>query len=212
MIVVAIVGTLAALATYGVRRYVAMSKSAEAIQSLGGIGNAVVAASARESMSADILEAGTTAGIGGGKVVGSTSGKGKSGGGGATVTFSVPGLCGSSEAVPKQFNMVAGKKYQSTPAEWNTGDISTGWHCLRFNKQQAQYYQYRYKLGGPPITVRLPKGGAPPGIPLERQWSAYARGDLDGDGETSWFVMYGAVNNERQAFRGPAIGIADQDE
>ena len=44
MIVVAIIGVLAALAVYGVRKYVLNAKTAEARSSLGAIGKAQIAA------------------------------------------------------------------------------------------------------------------------------------------------------------------------
>jgi type IV pilus assembly protein PilA len=60
MIVVAIVGILAVLAAYGVRKYVANSKTAEARNSVGQIGKDAQTAFERESMKSIILSSGTT--------------------------------------------------------------------------------------------------------------------------------------------------------
>src|SRR5512135_2345307 len=55
MIVVAIIGVLAALAIYGVRRYLASSKTAEAKNTIGAISRAAVAAYERESAQNQLL-------------------------------------------------------------------------------------------------------------------------------------------------------------
>src|SRR4026209_417423 len=62
MIVVAIVGVLAALAIYGVQRYIANAKTAEAKNSIGQISKDAQSAFAREHMStSDVMAAGDTA-------------------------------------------------------------------------------------------------------------------------------------------------------
>jgi len=62
MIVVAIVGVLAALAIYGVQRYIANAKTAEAKNSIGQISKDAQSAFAREHMStAEVMKAGDTA-------------------------------------------------------------------------------------------------------------------------------------------------------
>src|SRR6476620_9079915 len=58
MIVVAIVGVLAVLAVYGVRKYIANSKTAEARNSLGQIGKDAVTAFEGERMSNTVLAEG----------------------------------------------------------------------------------------------------------------------------------------------------------
>src|SRR5947209_8402374 len=62
MIVVAIVGVLAALAIYGVRRYLLNAKTAEVRNSVGQMAKDAKTAFERESMSATIVAAGTSAG------------------------------------------------------------------------------------------------------------------------------------------------------
>ena len=60
MIVVAIIGILAALAVYGVRRYLVSAKTAEAKEMLGRIGKDATAAYQREQMGGSIIELGGT--------------------------------------------------------------------------------------------------------------------------------------------------------
>src|SRR5579859_7176715 len=62
MIVVAIVGILAVLAIYGVRKYLANAKTAEARNSLGQMGKDQAAEYEQESMSGATLAPGGTAG------------------------------------------------------------------------------------------------------------------------------------------------------
>ena len=63
MIVVAIVGVLAALAIYGVRKYIANAKTAEARNSLGQIGKDASSAYAREGMAGSVLALGSVADV-----------------------------------------------------------------------------------------------------------------------------------------------------
>ena len=122
MIVVAIVGVLAALAIYGVRKYLLNSKTAEAKNALGQMAKDAKTAYERESMSATIIAPGSSADL---------SAK----------------LCDTVEfAVPVTIASVTGKKYQSTNEEWmHEGDIPhKGWPCLKFSMSDPQYYQYWY--------------------------------------------------------------------
>src|SRR5712664_1636772 len=63
MIVVAIVGVLAVLAIYGVRKYIANSKTAEARNSLGQIGKDAATAYEKESMAASVLTQGASTAV-----------------------------------------------------------------------------------------------------------------------------------------------------
>src|ERR1700730_8800972 len=63
MIVVAIVGILAVLAVYGVRKYIANAKTAEARNALGQIAKDSVSAYEKESMAGGILAPGGTTGV-----------------------------------------------------------------------------------------------------------------------------------------------------
>ena len=119
MIVVAIVGVLAALAIYGVRRYIINAKTAEARNSIGQMSKDASTAYSREGMAASILSLGTSTGV---------SNR----------------LCSGSTTVPSTIGNVQGKKYQSSPSEWTGADQYTGWTCLKFSMQDPQYYMYTY--------------------------------------------------------------------
>lgn len=115
MIVVAIIGVLAALAIYGVRKYLANAKSAEARTAIGRIAKDAASAWDRESMAPGVMSLGSSAAI-------SRS------------------LCPTSSAIPTALASVGGAKYQSSPGEWR----QAGWSCLRFSMDGPQYYQYQY--------------------------------------------------------------------
>lgn len=120
MIVVAIVGILAALAIYGVRKYMANAKSAEARNSLGQITKDAASAYNREHMAAAIIADGAGAGVSN-------------------------QLCkAAAKKVPDDKAKIKGQKYQSFASEWDEGDKDTGWQCLKFSMAQAQYYMYGY--------------------------------------------------------------------
>ena len=118
MIVVAIIGILAALAIYGVRRYLTNAKTGEAKQNLGRLVKDAIAAYERESMDGDLLSAGSS-------------------------VPSVHKLCASAgAAVPA--TVPKGSKIQVNPADWAAGDKETGWACLKFSVSSPVYYQYSY--------------------------------------------------------------------
>jgi type IV pilus assembly protein PilA len=121
MIVVAIVGILAVLAIYGVRKYLANAKSAEATNSLGQIAKNAAAAYEQESMSPSTLPQGSAAGLS-------------------------RQLCKSASAsVPSTIARVSGQKYQSVASEWNTDAVgNSGFACLKFTMDAPQYFQYSY--------------------------------------------------------------------
>ncbi len=125
MIVVAIVGILAVLAIYGVRKYLANAKTAEARNALGRIANAAVTAYENEKMAASVLPQG----------------------GSSTLSRA---LCKSSSvSVPGSASSIQGKKYQSTAADWAADSAgNSGFTCLQFSVDQPQYYMYHYTAGG----------------------------------------------------------------
>ncbi|HEY4016277.1 MAG TPA: prepilin-type N-terminal cleavage/methylation domain-containing protein [Polyangiaceae bacterium] len=125
MIVVAIVGILAVLAIYGVRKYLANAKTAEARNSLGQMGKDAATAFERESMAGTILAINSSAGLS-------------------------RQLCKSASAsVPSGAGKIAGAKYQSDPAEWNVDSTAnSGFACLKFSMDQPQYYMYSYTSPG----------------------------------------------------------------
>ncbi|MEZ4225020.1 MAG: prepilin-type N-terminal cleavage/methylation domain-containing protein [Polyangiaceae bacterium] len=167
MIVVAIVGVLAALAIYGVRKYIANSKTAEAKNSLGQISKDATSAFAREGMNPALLAAGAS-------------------------TQVVNRLCLTGTAVPANMAAVQGKKYQSSPAEWTTGQPTTGpnnanegFACLKFSMADPQYYQYNY------VSSATLAGAA-----LGTTFTATAQGDLNGDGVVfGTYILRGEVRN-----------------
>lgn len=124
MIVVAIIGVLAALAIYGVRRYLASAKTAEAKNSIGAITRGAVAAYERETTPTEIL------------------------GDAAVGLASVHAFCASATVVP--LTPPAAKKYQPSTAfnaDFDTGNSLTGWKCLRFSITEGVYYAYHYNQG-----------------------------------------------------------------
>lgn len=125
MIVVAIVGVLAVLAIYGVRKYIANSKTAEAKNSLGQIGKDAATALEREIIDPTVLTPGQSAALNRRLCM--------------TATAKVPAAAGA----------IQGKKYQSNPAanaDWNVDQASpgVGFYCLKFEMTTPQYYMYGY--------------------------------------------------------------------
>ncbi len=125
MIVVAIIGILAVLAVYGVRKYIANTKTAEARNALGRMANAAVVVYENEHMSGTVLQQGVS----------------------ATLSRA---LCPSaSQPVPQSITQVRGQKYQSTTSDWNADAAgNSGFSCLHFTIDQPQYYMYCYTLTG----------------------------------------------------------------
>lgn len=120
MIVVAIVGILAVLAIYGVRKYLANAKTAEATNSLGQIGKSQAGEFEKESMAGTIVQPGQSAGV-------SRS------------------LCMGTEGPIPATTKIAGQKYQSFASDWNAGcAANTGFCCLKFSMDQPQYYAYSW--------------------------------------------------------------------
>jgi len=124
MIVVAIIGVLAALAIYGVRRYLATAKTGEAKNTIGAITRSAVAAYERETTPNEVLADG------------------------ATSAQTVHSFCGSAVTTPT--TPPPAKKYQPSTvdnADFNTGDNLNGWKCLKFNLNEATYFSYAYAKG-----------------------------------------------------------------
>jgi type IV pilus assembly protein PilA len=123
MVVVVITGILAMLATYGVRKYVSNSKSAEARNSIGQISKDVSMAFERES---------------GPSTVGVVR----------TSTGSMRKLCPTAAKVPS--TPPGSAKYQSRPTDWS-GDA--GWKCLKFSMEEPQYFAYQYAASNTTSTA-----------------------------------------------------------
>jgi type IV pilus assembly protein PilA len=130
MIVVAIIGILAVLAIYGVRKYLANAKTAEARNSLGQMGKDETSAFEKESMLGATLTPGTTAGL-------------------SRSLCATPGA-----SVPSSAGKIKGEKYQSSQAagvDWNL-DAATagkGFACLKFAMDAPQYYMYNFITTSP---------------------------------------------------------------
>jgi type IV pilus assembly protein PilA len=122
MIVVAIVGVLAVLAIYGVRKYIANSKTTEARNSLGEIKNDQASAFERESGGTTVLAPGGT-------------------------TSFIRTLCPNGAPVPGVIGTVSALKYQSQKSDWADGVGLGGWQCLKFSLEQPQYFMYTFTGG-----------------------------------------------------------------
>ena len=116
MIVVAIIGVLAALAIYGVRKYLTNAKTAEARTALGRMAKDAQTAFEKETMSQNVIALGASEQI-------SRS------------------LCVTAPLVPLAVAAIQNGKYQSSPGDWN----QTGWSCLKFSMSDPQYFQYGYE-------------------------------------------------------------------
>jgi type IV pilus assembly protein PilA len=161
MIVVAIVGVLAALAIYGVRRYILNSKTAEARNGVGQMAKDASTAYSREGMAATVLGLGDSTGV-------------------------TNRICGTAaNTVPAAKTAIQGKKYQSKPSEWASGDQFTGWTCLKFSMQDPQYYMYGYTASGSASSGD--------------SFTAAAQGDLDGNTNLSTFAVTGQIKAEGSA-------------
>jgi type IV pilus assembly protein PilA len=114
MIVVAIIGILAALAIYGVKKYLTNAKTGEAKANIGRLGKDAVLAYERETMAGTIL------------------------GAGVPVTAANQ-LCATA-AQPIPAAVPSGQKTQPNPTDWNLA----GWRCLKFSVNSPVYYQYNY--------------------------------------------------------------------
>lgn len=129
---------------------------------------------------------------------GSSSGSDDSSGG-ATPGDGGGSLCGSADPVPSSIDMVSGKTYNAAPGAWASGDDTTGWRCLRIGRSGNQNYQFGYDVGAGTVA------GASEG------YTAWARGDLDGDGRTSMFRLRGELVNG-DIINAPAIEVIDGHE
>jgi type IV pilus assembly protein PilA len=170
MIVVAIVGILAVLAIYGVRKYIANAKTAEARNSLGQMGKDMSAAYERESMAGTVLALGAAATLSRGIC--------------ATPANTVPN--GTIAAT------VAGKKFQAAPIDWApvadaTATPLRGFPCLKFTINDPQYYQYMFTSTGAGVDGL---GG------VGATMVATATGDLDGNGTNSVFTLNGDIQQD----------------
>lgn len=100
--------------------------------------------------------------------------------------------------VPATLTNIDGKKYQSTRLDWsNETDVqnNAGFPCLKFEMTAPQYYQYSYVANGTSAG----------------DFSAQAKGNLNGDANYSTFTMMGSIQNGRLTLA-PALGEVSPEE
>ena len=174
MIVVAIIGVLAALAIYGVRRYLASAKTSEAKNSVGAISRGAAAAYERESAASEVVAEGTS---------------------GSAASHA---LCASVVAtVPSTLGPIQGKKYQPNSASGNDyADAGGTWSCLKFSRTQPQYYQYNYVSDGPATNTSM-NAIAIGDLDADSQTSSFSRqGAVSAGTQTLRLATQVAVSNE----------------
>jgi prepilin-type N-terminal cleavage/methylation domain-containing protein len=150
---------------------------------------------------------------GGGDKGGGDKGGGNGAGSSDEGTLSGPEgfLCESAVPVPETLKAVAGHKYQPSTEnqkDYQSGDRNKGWACLRHANSQPQYYQYNYRRG--PAPLQVVEGNV--SVPDTRRWSAFARGDTDGDGVIAWFIMSGYVLEDGEIVRATQLAVVDGEE
>lgn len=171
MIVVAIVGTLAALALFGMSRYLKSAKSAEARQVLGRVARAAEESFARETAISELVPLGNN----------------------SAAAFHQ--LCDSANPVPDL--VPQGRKYvpnNMAGSDFGRGTSSQGWTCLRFEIHDPIYYQYNYLRNSTTLCTTygcMPTSQTP-------NFEAAAIGDLDADGIYSAFVINGEIDATTQ--------------
>jgi type IV pilus assembly protein PilA len=135
MIVVVIIGILAALAIYGVQKYVTNSKSAEGRMSVGRMSKDASTIYEAERMTGQFIPLGSTAGVS-------------------------RRLCMSVQTNPVPATLAGdGNKYQPTVADWqDPTNPGTGWDCLGFSVTQPIYFQYMYVSDAADTTVAAAAG------------------------------------------------------
>ncbi len=187
MIVIAIIGVLAALAIYGVRRYLASAKTSEAKNTIGAIARGAKQSYERETAKSDLITAAA----------------------GGNSTGSNHALCASAAPVPA--TPPAGVKYQpgTGGVDFDTGDSVTGWKCLRFSMTQAVYYKYTYTKGSSPLSSAK---GSTATVSAPESFEAGAEGDLDGDAVTSVFAIVGQEDAAKEMRLATQVFVSDEYE
>ena len=187
MIVIAIIGVLAALAIYGVRRYLASAKTSEAKNTIGAIARGAKQSYERETAKSDLIVAAA----------------------GGNSTGANHALCASATPVPA--TPPAGVKYQpgTGGVDFDTGDSVTGWKCLRFSMTQAVYYKYTYTKGSSPLSSAK---GSTATVSAPESFEAGAEGDLDGDAVTSVFAIVGQEDAAKEMRLATQVFVSDEYE
>jgi len=173
MIVVAIIGVLAAIAVYGVGRYLAAARASEAKNNIGEIARSAHAAFERERMGASTLADGSVS---------------------AQASHL---LCDSASAVPA--TVPKGSKYQPNTADGNDfygGDEQAGWRCLKFAIDQPIAFQYNYTKGSSVVAPTSPIA-----CKTSECFEAGALGDANGNNILARFARAGVVNTSTGEMR-----------
>ena len=110
-------------------------------------------------------------------------------------------LCASaSSPVPASMSSLRATKYLAAPGEWQRdATTNSGFSCLKFEMSSPQYYQYDYQRTG---TGTKPGDG----------FSGIGRGDLNGDGVESTYVLGGAIGASGDIEVEPAPRITNAGE
>lgn len=187
MIVIAIIGVLAALAIYGVRRYLASAKTSEAKNTIGAIARGAKQSFERETAKSDLITADA----------------------GGNSTTSNHALCETATPVPAA--PPPGTKYQpaTNNADFDTGTAIAGWKCLKFSMTQAIYYQYQYTKGSGPVSQLITGAPTPTG---QESFEAAAVGDLDNDNTFSRFAIIGQADNANEMRVATQVAVGDEFE
>lgn len=181
MIVVAIIGVLAALAIYGVRRYVLTAKIAEA-----KAGGGRLAKDASGSFNAERME-------------GVTMNLGSSAGGTNRFCGGLAAVSAGAGTIPTDMGSVAARKWQSAPSDWSA---SAAFQCLGFSMVDPQYFAYGYQT-----TNCAGSGGVCSNVGAS--FRALAFGDLDGDGAAySTFAFAGGIQADPAVGGGVVVTLA----
>lgn len=186
MIVVAIVGTLAALAVFGVGRYLKSAKTAEARNVLGRISRAAEESYARETAFSEFVKLGSV----------------------SSAIFHQ--LCASAQPVPAA--VPAGRKYvpnNANGSDFSTGSSTAGWKCLHFELHDPIYYQYNYLRDSTTFcsTYNCATASQSP------NFESAAIGDLDADGIYSAFILNGEIDaTTKQLNRATEIHVFEEFE
>jgi type IV pilus assembly protein PilA len=124
-----LVGPMAVLAIYGVRKYIANAKTAEARYSLGEMARDASVEYESDSLDDQILKPGAP-------------------------LAATHHLCASaSRSVPASATAIQGRKYQSSASDWQVdAPQHAGFACLKFSLDAPQYFMYSYAATGTSFT------------------------------------------------------------
>jgi prepilin-type N-terminal cleavage/methylation domain-containing protein len=127
-----------------------------------------------------------------------TDGGGSTDGSGSG-SIGIQSLCDSASPVPASLDNVRAKVYNAPSSAWSSGTSNSGWSCLRISHAGNQRYQFGYDKGAGTISGS------------EEGFTAWARGDLDGDGRNSLFRVRGDLVNGT-VVHSPGVEIIDGTE